>query len=109
MDIRNYPSAFVVFALGQLLVSTEHAVRSFTNADLANPGAFHWGAEFPLTPTQPHYSGKVVILVDEVSQSQASTAMALRAAPNAVVVGHNGRGGRQRVADSAAGRAAIDD
>jgi C-terminal processing protease CtpA/Prc len=35
-----------------------------------------------------HYAGKVVILVDETSQSQAEyTAMALRAMPGAVVVG----------------------
>jgi C-terminal processing protease CtpA/Prc len=37
---------------------------------------------------QPHFSGKVVILVDEVSQSQAEyTAMALRSASGAVVIG----------------------
>ena len=41
-----------------------------------------------LTPAGPHYAGKVVVLVDEVSQSQAEyTAMALRASPHAVVVG----------------------
>jgi C-terminal processing protease CtpA/Prc len=39
-------------------------------------------------PQQPHYAGKIVILVDEVSQSQAEyTTMALRTAPGAVVVG----------------------
>ena len=41
-----------------------------------------------VSPLPPHYAGKVVILVDEVSQSQAEyTAMALRANPRAVVVG----------------------
>jgi C-terminal processing protease CtpA/Prc len=39
-------------------------------------------------PAEPNYAGKVVILVDEVSQSQAEyTAMAFRASPHAVVVG----------------------
>jgi C-terminal processing protease CtpA/Prc len=39
-------------------------------------------------PSEPHYGGKVVILVDETTQSQAEyTAMALRATPNAIVVG----------------------
>jgi C-terminal processing protease CtpA/Prc len=34
------------------------------------------------------YSGKIVILVDEISQSQSEyTAMAFRSAPNAIVVG----------------------
>ena len=60
----------------------------FTVADLANPGAFRWGEPVSLMPAQPHYPGKVVILIDEVSLSQAEyTAMAFRAAPQAIVVG----------------------
>jgi C-terminal processing protease CtpA/Prc len=39
-------------------------------------------------PEAPFFSGKVVILVDEISQSSAEyTAMVLRAAPNAIVMG----------------------
>jgi len=39
-------------------------------------------------PQQPHYGGKVVILVDEVTQSQAEyTTMAFRTAPGALVIG----------------------
>ena len=41
-----------------------------------------------LQPQPPIYKGKVAILVDEVSQSQAEyTTMALRAGPRAIVVG----------------------
>ena len=41
-----------------------------------------------LQPAKPHYGGKVVILVDEVSQSSAEyTTMAFRASPRAKVVG----------------------
>jgi C-terminal processing protease CtpA/Prc len=41
-----------------------------------------------LTPQQPHYGGKVVILVDEVTQSSAEYhASAFRAAPGAIVIG----------------------
>jgi C-terminal processing protease CtpA/Prc len=88
IDIRNYPSEFVVFALGDLLVDHDTAFARFTNADLANPGAFYWNNTESLSLALPHYSGRIVILVDEVSQSQAEfTAMAFRAAPNAVVVG----------------------
>ena len=88
VDIRNYPSAFVVFALGQLLVSDQMPFARFTIGDLMNPGAFHWGATVSLKPATPRYAGKVVILLDEVSQSQAEyTAMALRVAPGARVVG----------------------
>ena len=88
IDIRNYPSEFVVFALGSLLVDKPVEFARFTVGDLANPGAFHWGETLSQRPAQPHYNGKVVIVVDEVSLSQAEyTAMALRVATNAVVVG----------------------
>jgi C-terminal processing protease CtpA/Prc len=58
IDIGNYPSEFVAYALESL------------------------------APQKPHYAGKVVILVDEVSQSQSEfTAMAFRSAPGAVLIG----------------------
>jgi C-terminal processing protease CtpA/Prc len=88
VDIRNYPSEFVVFALGSLLATEDTPFATFTVADLSNPGAFHFGGTIGLKPDTPHYGGKVVILVDEVSQSQAEyTTMALRSTPNATVVG----------------------
>ena len=40
IDIRNYPSEFVVFALGSLLAKTDVPFARFTQLDLANPGAF---------------------------------------------------------------------
>ena len=89
IDIRNYPSEFVVFALGSRLVERPTPFARFTAGDPANPGAFHWrGQPLTLEPAAPRYTGKIVILIDEVSQSQAEyTTMALRAAPNATVVG----------------------
>lgn len=65
IDIRNYPSEFVVFALGALLVDKRTDFVRFTAADLSNPGAFHWTPALSLTPEQPHYKGKIVILIDE--------------------------------------------
>ncbi len=60
----------------------------FTRGDAANPGAFAWGPVVSLRPAEPHYAGRVVILVDEVSLSQAEyTTMAFRSAPGATVVG----------------------
>jgi C-terminal processing protease CtpA/Prc len=88
IDIRNYPSSFMVFALGSLIVDHETPFARFTEGDLGNPGAFHWGTMQSLKPEQPHYSGKVVILVDETSMSQAEyTAMAFRVARGATIVG----------------------
>jgi C-terminal processing protease CtpA/Prc len=46
------------------------------------------GEALNLTPAEPHYDGKVVVLVDETSLSRAEyTAVALQSAPHTVVIG----------------------
>jgi C-terminal processing protease CtpA/Prc len=88
LDIRSYPSQFVVFALGGHLVSGPEPFARFTTADPTNPGAFLWNAPIVHTPREPRFTGKVVILVDEVTLSAAEyAAMAFRAAPGAIVIG----------------------
>lgn len=88
IDIRNYPSEFVPFALGAYLAVKPTPFVIFSECDLSNPGAFHFDAGPLIQPGPVHYGGRIVILVDETSQSQAEyTAMALRAMPNAIVVG----------------------
>jgi len=88
IDIRNYPSAFMVFELGQHLVNDSVAFATFTTGDLSNPGAFAWGDSVMLEPEKPYFDGKVAILVDEISQSSAEyTTMAFRARPGTIVVG----------------------
>ncbi|MBI3886588.1 MAG: hypothetical protein HY302_12795 [Opitutae bacterium] len=88
IDLRNYPAAFVVFALGSHLVDRPVEFARFTRGERANPGAFRFGEPVRLEPRAPRYTGKIVILVDEVSQSSAEyTAMALRVAPGAQVIG----------------------
>jgi C-terminal processing protease CtpA/Prc len=88
IDIRNYPSDFMVFVLGSLLMDHETQFARFTRGDPSTPGDFHWLEPVSVKPASPHYNGKVVILVDEASMSQSEyTTMALRAAPHAMVVG----------------------
>jgi hypothetical protein len=88
IDIRDYPSDFVVFALGQFLVSAPTSFAWFTVVDPCNPGAIRWGSIVNLIPRQPHYSGKIVILVDEITQSSAEYhSMGFRTAPGAIVIG----------------------
>jgi len=88
IDIRNYPSEFVVFALGGHLVAGAVPFARFTDGDPTNPGAFLWTNSVVHTPIEPRFTGKVVLLVDEVTQSQAEyTTMAFRVAPDAIVVG----------------------
>lgn len=87
IDIRNYPGDFVIFALGSHLVTRSTPFARFTTGDLANPGSFRAGSTVSLEPAEPHFAGKVVVLVDEVTQSSAEYhAMAFRAA-GALIVG----------------------
>lgn len=88
IDIRNYPNDFVVFALGGHLVTGPQAFARFTTADPTNPGAFVWTEPVTHSPREPAFTGKVVILVDETTQSSAEYhSMAFRVAPDAIVVG----------------------
>lgn len=84
IDIRNYPGQFVPFALGQHFVREPSTFAQLTIGEISNPGTFRWGPGATIQPKAPYYPGKVIILVDEMSQSQAEyTAMALRVSPNA--------------------------
>jgi len=88
IDIRGYPKSFVVFSLGQHLVRKRTPFARFSNADLSNPGTFHWTESFSIEPKEPTFDGRIIILVDENTQSQAEyTAMAFRSAPGAIVMG----------------------
>jgi C-terminal processing protease CtpA/Prc len=88
IDLRNYPGDFPIFALGSLLMDKPTPFVQFSRLDLKNPGAFYFDSPTMMPPKEPHYAGKIVVLVDEVTQSSAEYhAMAFRAAPNAMVMG----------------------
>jgi C-terminal processing protease CtpA/Prc len=90
IDIRNYPSEFVPFEMAKYIKPQQSPFVKFTNGNINNPGLFTF-MKFPISngsKNKDYYKGKIVILVDERSQSQAEyTTMALRTAPNAIVMG----------------------
>lgn len=89
IDLRCYPSEFVVFSLGRYLMKPTPFVK-FTNGSVQTPGLFTWGPTLRVGEQNvPNaYTGKVVILVNEETQSQAEyTTMAFRQAPGAAVLG----------------------
>jgi hypothetical protein len=89
VDIRNYfaPKG-VPIEIGEHLVAAPTPFFRITRPDLDNPGAFTWAETYELQPRAPHYSGKVVILISEMTQSASETmTMAVRAAPRSVVIG----------------------
>lgn len=100
VDLRQYPSVIITYLLAEYLNPTPTTFAILEVPSLADPGRF-----FQMTYTSgagamaqqglsdstepvPLYTGKVVLLMDETSQSQAEFAiMSLRQAPGAVVVG----------------------
>lgn len=89
IDLRCYPSEFVVFSLGSCLVEKTTPFVKFTAGSVMTPGLFTAGTTLSVpVNTRMRYKGRTVILVNESTISQAEyTTMALRVAPGAVVVG----------------------
>ena len=88
IDIRNYPSTFVPFLLGSYFVSSSTPFVKFTTGNINNPGEFSYTPELNVSPMGESYKGKLIVIVNEVSQSQAEyTAMAFRAGRNTTIIG----------------------
>lgn len=100
VDLRQYPSVAITYLLAEYLNPAPTAFAILEIPSLADPGRFfrmtyssgagtmaQLGLSHSTEPL-PRYTGKVVLLMDETSQSQAEfTIMSLRQAPGAVVVG----------------------
>ncbi len=88
-DLRGYPQQ-TVYSVGRYLVNKLTPFARFTRPDMRFPGAFQWAVTTKLSPLQSPkpYQGKVVILIDESTQSQAEfTAMAFGTHAQATFVG----------------------
>lgn len=98
IDLRCYPSEFIVFSLGNHLGEKNKDFVKFTQGSLKNPGEFTYG-DHASVGGKKSYKGKVVVLVNETSQSQAEyTAMAFRAT-GAVIIGSTTAGADGNVSD----------
>ncbi len=88
IDARNYPAAFVPFSLGSYFASTATPFVKFTAGNINTPGEFSFTNPISIPGTVPSYAGKLVIIVNEFTQSQAEyTSMAFKATGNAIVIG----------------------
>jgi C-terminal processing protease CtpA/Prc len=92
IDIRNYPNEFMPNEMGKYLKPTSTPFQRYTGPDYLNPGGFRLIGYIKNGATDSDrveiYKGLVIILVNEQTQSSAEyTAMALRTAPRAVVMG----------------------
>ncbi len=89
IDLRCYPSDFVVFELGKYLTPKKTDFVKFADGNIKTPGLFTVGNQLKVYGKKTtFYKGKIVILINETTQSQAEyTTMAFRVGPNATVIG----------------------
>lgn len=90
IDDRNYPSDFVIYHLSSYLMPTRTPFVKFATGSIESPGLFSFGKSIDvgIRNKKDYYKGKVIILVNEITQSSAEFhAMAYRVNPNTVVIG----------------------
>lgn len=88
IDVRNYPN-FFGFDIVKRVISSERPFAKLVYPDLTYPGKFFWGKPEVFSPNKNnYYPGKVVVLVNEETQSRAEFfAMALQSGDNVTTFG----------------------
>ncbi|MFR4162119.1 MAG: S41 family peptidase [Paraclostridium sordellii] len=101
VDLRYYPSDFIVYSLGKYLMPKEVTFAKVSIPNQSVPGEFILTEDLKVgSNNKNYYKGKVVILMNERSQSQSEfTVMSLRNAPNAKVIGSDSIGTDGNVAN----------
>lgn len=89
IDLRCYPSESIVYSLTEYLLPENTDFVQYTVGSISSPGLFKVNGNLAVgKKNEDYYKGKVIILVNEKTQSHAEfTAMALRTAPRATVIG----------------------
>ena len=91
IDDRNYPSDFALYELSSYLVERSTPFTKITTGNIAHPGLFTFTSTLRVGDRfkyKNYYKGKVIILVNELTQSSAEFhAMAYQMAPKAIVMG----------------------
>ncbi|MBK8448519.1 MAG: peptidase S41 [Saprospiraceae bacterium] len=89
IDIRNYPSDFPIYDLNSYLMPKSTPFVKFTNGSIESPGLFTFTKSLNAgKKNKSYFKGKVVILINEISQSSAEFhTMAYRVNPNSTVIG----------------------
>jgi C-terminal processing protease CtpA/Prc len=88
IDFRNYPK-FAPYLLARRFIKTEKEFAKLTEPDLSYPSKFKWKKTKTITPIHNQfYSGKIIILVNEETQSAAEySTMMLQTGENTITIG----------------------
>ncbi|MBF4472434.1 S41 family peptidase [Flavobacterium sp. HJJ] len=92
-DLRDYPG-IIPYRIANFLYKNKKAFNREILPDLMYPGKFYWSnlQEFG-KENQNYYKGKVIILVNEKTQSRGEyVTMLLQSSPNAITVGNQTAG-----------------
>ena len=89
IDLRHYPSEYLRKLVNEYLMPAPQAFVKFTEGSVIVPGAFEFTSPVKIgNPNDNSYKGKVIVLVNERTQSNLEfMAMALSRCPDARVVG----------------------
>ncbi|MFA6248630.1 MAG: S41 family peptidase [Mucilaginibacter sp.] len=88
IDMRCYPSDFMPYTFGAYIKTNVSAFVMPSGGSIYQPGLFTYRASITIPPANETYKGKVVVIVNEKSQSQAEfTTMAFQSSPNVTVIG----------------------
>jgi C-terminal processing protease CtpA/Prc len=110
LDIRNYPQG-TLHAIANYLNPAPQPFAKFTQPDFERPGSFSWtgtlsagpgsaGAWTRVSAANYNYKGRVAVLADQETQSQAEfTVMAFETAPDVTVVGSTTAGADGNVSE----------
>ncbi len=88
IDSRNYPQSFVPFTLGSLFVSQDTPFATIKKSGPSSIGSFQQQTVIKVPQKNYYTDKKIVVLVNQFSQSQAEfTIMAFEASKNSTVIG----------------------
>lgn len=99
VDVRNYPN-FLLYSLTPYFQLAKEPFAMFAHRNINNPGEFTWSKRVRIYGNTRPFSGKIVVMANEVTQSLGEfTVMALKATGNATVIGSQTSGADGRIAD----------
>lgn len=90
IDFRCYPNDDFIGVFARFLFPTTLPFAKYTNTSITSPGLFEFTntAFRGKSKNSEYYKGKVVVIVNEYTQSAAEyQTMALRAAPGTIIIG----------------------
>jgi C-terminal processing protease CtpA/Prc len=90
----------LLYSLLPYFQNTKKPFTIFTHRDISNPGQFNWSKSSRIYGHKKPFSGKMMVLANEVTQSLGEfTVMAFKATGNASIIGSQTAGADGRITD----------